>query len=729
MFGNDQYTRSLLHCDGANGSTSFPDVAAYPYPTPGDLVWTAAGSAQVDTSVYYFGTGSLLLNAATSDYITTPNNALFNAIGTNPFVVDLRLNLNAVGSLQAICGVADTGGNNASISFSVQVSASAKLIFSVFRGSTVISVTNTATLATGTWYHLAGIFDGTNIYAAVNGTLSSGAAVGGSVNSTANGLSIGRLGDYSGQYTSAHVDEFRFSFGTTRGWTSNFTPPNEPYDVPPNPDLWRGSDRLLSPPKRITVRGATVRKEDGTEAPFTFQRQFVPWQFQQQHPQPPSPIKFRGRMGGILPGDASDQNDQPHIELFPPIGWAVQPPPPPRFRSFPNVHAGALMRGDDGDYNKFQLRPFVEGWAVQPPQPPHPRPERAGAVMPIEPGIEYPYIYVAPTIIWSSGVQQFSPPAHRYRREAAIMRGIDGTDAPFIRFVVREVAQTESAQRRPPRRFAGFGDPGIEAPIPRPFWGWSQTAADLRRISRPWTGAFFQALTFPLLPEPAWTEDQVDLPRRRRLLAAVEIEPAFVPLPAPPRWGFDPETEALVRRRLHAPPAVDERLLPPFPPARWGWSQQTDLRAPKPRRGAFQEVEVHLPRPIGWGFAAELPTLAARPRRDLDRGFELVTSFPPVWTSGWEVQPLQPPRPGFNRAAAFMRGIDGAAAPLIVPVFDGWDPLLFWPPHPRPERGGAIMTGDLSGAWGLFYYLIPSGALATDAALYAAIAYDVGIAP
>jgi len=42
-------------------------------------------------------------------------------------------------------------------------------------------------------------------------------------------LSIGRSGEFNGQYFNGHVDEFRISKGIAR-WTTNFTPPTVAYD-------------------------------------------------------------------------------------------------------------------------------------------------------------------------------------------------------------------------------------------------------------------------------------------------------------------------------------------------------------------------------------------------------------------------------------------------------------------------------------------------------------------
>lgn len=540
--------------------------------------------------------------------------------------------------------------------------------------------------------------------------------------------------------------------------------------VPPlqNVPAWQFSPQEVQPPTlRVSQRmGGLVPGENSGANAQPPVVQFVDLGWPVQPPQPPA-LPYRKMFAGTISGDASDQNDQPPVTPFFPLGFPVQPPQPPAPANRPQQRAAGTMRGDDGAYDVrrgffdfgFHVQPwqpphrgaergagaiaqgdfgaydrlrrfFDYGWFVQPLQPPHPAPERrAGGIMPIEPGNEDRYIFVPPTLIWESGAQNYGPPGRRYRQEAAIMRGVDGTDAPFIVYGSYRSTELEPVLRRPPRRFADFGDTGIEAiPIPN-VWGWSPQPADMptRRISS--VPAAFQPLLFPRVAEPSWTQDQVDLLARRRRVAATEMEPAFVPLPAPVRWGFDPDTDAFARPRRHVLPTVDERLLPPFPRAAWGWAQAEAPGRYARRAPVVTAPDVFLPRPIGWGFASTLPDLRPRPRRALDRGYELVTNLPLTFYDGWEVQPPQPPRPGWNRAGALMRGVDSIDFPMIVPVFDGWEPTLFYPPHPRPERGAAIMIGDVWGAWGLFYYLIPSGAIASDFALYAAIAFDVGPPP
>jgi hypothetical protein len=90
---------------------------------------------------------------------------------------------------------------------------------------------------------------------------------------------------------------------------------------------------------------------------------------------------------------------------------------------------------------------------------------------------------------------------------------------------------------------------------------------------------------------------------------------------------------------------------------------------------------------------------------------------------------FQPPRPRWSRDGAVMRGEDGTEQTRIVPIFRGWESVLFWPPHPRPERAAALMQGDVSGAWGIFSYTVPSGATTLATPVWIAVPYHIGLPP
>lgn len=76
MAGLDNNTKLLLHCDGADQATSFPDESN------GNHTVTAGNQAQVDTAAKKWGTGSLLLDG-TGDYLSIPDSADWDLVGSN----------------------------------------------------------------------------------------------------------------------------------------------------------------------------------------------------------------------------------------------------------------------------------------------------------------------------------------------------------------------------------------------------------------------------------------------------------------------------------------------------------------------------------------------------------------------------------------------------------------------------------------------------------------------
>ena len=77
------WCKLLLHCEGTNGSTSFPDNG------PLAKTVTAFGNAQVDTSQSSLGAASLLLDG-TGDYLRVPNSGDYD-FGAGDFFIRLRI--------------------------------------------------------------------------------------------------------------------------------------------------------------------------------------------------------------------------------------------------------------------------------------------------------------------------------------------------------------------------------------------------------------------------------------------------------------------------------------------------------------------------------------------------------------------------------------------------------------------------------------------------------------
>lgn len=214
---DDSYTKSLLHFDGSDASTTFIDESG--------KTWTAVAGAQLDTAFKKFGVSSLLLGTA-NDVISTPDSEDFN-VGSGNFTVDFWFKTPA--GDKYMFGQANTGGGDRA--FHGYMYSDGRVGFRIQSGTTVYIVNHTTTGgADNNWHHYAGIRNGNNLYVAIDGVLSSATDVTGvTANNSSSLMVIGQGGEYAGSPYTGWIDEFRFSKGIAR-WTANFTPPTIPYD-------------------------------------------------------------------------------------------------------------------------------------------------------------------------------------------------------------------------------------------------------------------------------------------------------------------------------------------------------------------------------------------------------------------------------------------------------------------------------------------------------------------
>ena len=223
--GNDSFTKLLLHCDGADGSTTFVNDAA-----GGSAAVTAAGGAQVDTAQSVFGGASGLFDGVSGTYLSVADSADW-AFGTDAFVVDFRGRFAAVGGGTERTLLFQGSDVNNLIHFNLGTDGT--LGFLVISGGVVTaSYTTTTAPSTNTWYHIAFVRSGTSFFIfrdGVSQSLSTFTAIGSSpIPNFAAALTIGDNLILS-LPMSGWLDEIRISKGTNRGWTSNFTVPTAAY--------------------------------------------------------------------------------------------------------------------------------------------------------------------------------------------------------------------------------------------------------------------------------------------------------------------------------------------------------------------------------------------------------------------------------------------------------------------------------------------------------------------
>lgn len=217
----------LLHMNGSNGSTSFPDSG------PGNALCTARGGAVVNTSQFKFGSGSLAVNATSPTCVTCDQTGI-HAFGTADFTIEGWVYLNTLGSDKKIF---DCNYGNG-------------IMLQLYPGTSSLYIKGTnydfdsTYLPTGQWVHFAV----TRASGAVNLWLNGVSRASGTNTSSITSASELAIGASSSNRTGnidGYVDEFRITKNIAR-YTSSFTPPDAPFpDVGPTVDPYWSLVSLL----------------------------------------------------------------------------------------------------------------------------------------------------------------------------------------------------------------------------------------------------------------------------------------------------------------------------------------------------------------------------------------------------------------------------------------------------------------------------------------------------
>lgn len=223
MPGIDQYTKLMLHCNGADEATTFIDSAT------GKAV-TAVETAQIDTTQYKFGGASLLVDG-NSDYLTLIDSADWNFANGN-FTIDCWLRFNTIEITQHFCGGYIDDNNRWFLGMDGDTTT--VYFFVVLASSAIININGAWSPSANTWYHLAvvrGWSGNANDYAiTVNGSSVATGTDDSTFPDYASLFAVGTGGATGGfvSYFDGWIDEFRVSKGIAR-WTANFTSPVSAY--------------------------------------------------------------------------------------------------------------------------------------------------------------------------------------------------------------------------------------------------------------------------------------------------------------------------------------------------------------------------------------------------------------------------------------------------------------------------------------------------------------------
>lgn len=171
------------------------------------------GNAQISTSVYKYGSGSLSFDG-TGDWLLVPHSPN-HQLTTGAFTIEFWLYLNAIGAARGLVskGTSTTGW---------QVGLTSANAVQFIGGDTI---TSSQTLVANTWYHIAVVREGTGtnqtkIY--INGANDGVATVTTYFNQT-DPMYVG-ANRVAGEALNGYIDDLRITKGVAR-YTANFIPP------------------------------------------------------------------------------------------------------------------------------------------------------------------------------------------------------------------------------------------------------------------------------------------------------------------------------------------------------------------------------------------------------------------------------------------------------------------------------------------------------------------------
>jgi hypothetical protein len=224
--GLDSAVKTLLHMNGEDASTDFPDSS------DSELIWTPSGAAQISTTESVFGDASAYFNKDSDCHIKTPSHEDFN-FGSDDFTIDFWLKRDELSVHQVVFGRGDATDTNAGRSFQCWIASNNYMSFRCYVGGSTFTCPNNHIFNnTSTWYHVQLQRVGNWLWSFVDGVLQNNASLSGSVNNVGT-FGISKMGDSptSGTYK-GWIDEFRVTKGIARQNESyNFTPKTEEYSV------------------------------------------------------------------------------------------------------------------------------------------------------------------------------------------------------------------------------------------------------------------------------------------------------------------------------------------------------------------------------------------------------------------------------------------------------------------------------------------------------------------
>ena len=209
-------TKSLIHFDGANESTTFIDESGKTITPYRNAQLSSAQSKFGDTSGYFDGSSYITIPYS-SDWVIHPNES---------FTIDMWTNFSSLANTYFINNGNGTLWSEGSWFIGI---VNKKLVFKVCNSTGwALDLAGTTILSANTQYHIAVVKDVNNVTIYLNGIAEATGVFTGSSFDLSKPLYIG-ADITTSLYLTGYIDEFRFSKGIAR-WTSNFTPPTTSYN-------------------------------------------------------------------------------------------------------------------------------------------------------------------------------------------------------------------------------------------------------------------------------------------------------------------------------------------------------------------------------------------------------------------------------------------------------------------------------------------------------------------
>lgn len=175
------------------------------------------GSAQVNTTIVKYGTGSISFNGTTDYIISAPRSNVNNAFGTGNFTVELWVYPTAFASYKSIYG--NSNGITAT-GWHCGLNASGNVFI---YSNSAFKVTSSNTLTLNAWNNVAIVRNGSTVTIYIGGT-SGGTWTLTTETFTDGYCFLGVTPGLTSEFYSGYMDDIRITKGYAR-YTANFTPP------------------------------------------------------------------------------------------------------------------------------------------------------------------------------------------------------------------------------------------------------------------------------------------------------------------------------------------------------------------------------------------------------------------------------------------------------------------------------------------------------------------------